>query len=133
VLPLAILVALCVLLDPGMIQAATLRESLLLQLLPPESNELANVVLEIRSSVGGDWAGDFAADLLEMYRQFAGQQGWRFEVRSDRWASHGGELAVRCFSRKPALQSASVLSVSFLIGRVAEGLAVLRHHDARLN
>lgn len=84
VLPVAILVALCVLLDPGMIQAATLRESLLLQLLPPESNELANVVLEIRSSVGGEWAGDFAADLLEMYRQFAGQQGWRFEVSSDR-------------------------------------------------
>jgi len=64
----------------GVFQAAALRESLLLQLLPPDSHEDCNVVLEVRSSVGGEWAGDFAADLLEMYRQFAGQQGWRFQV-----------------------------------------------------
>eukprot|EP00775_Hariotina_reticulata_P008267 gene8267-8455_t len=71
-------------------QAATLRESLLLQLLPPDNNEHADVVLEIRSSVGGEWAGDFAADLLEMYRQFAGHQGWRFEVLESKGTELGG-------------------------------------------
>lgn len=61
-------------------QVAELRESLLLALLPPDSSEDANVVLELRASVGGEWVAGFAEDLLDMYRSFAGEQGWRFEV-----------------------------------------------------
>eukprot|EP00878_Enallax_costatus_P034527 GHUV01038289.1.p1 GENE.GHUV01038289.1~~GHUV01038289.1.p1 ORF type:complete len:223 (+),score=69.70 GHUV01038289.1:167-835(+) len=60
-------------------QIAELRQSLLLSLLPPESSDEASVVLEIRSSVGGDWTAGFADDLLEMYRAFAAEHRWRFE------------------------------------------------------
>jgi hypothetical protein len=59
-----------------------LRDSLLLALIPPDSAEDANVVLELRASVGGDWVANFAEDLLDMYRRFAAEQGWRFEVGS---------------------------------------------------
>lgn len=61
-------------------QVAELQQSLLLALLPQDVEDDGNVILEIRSSVGGDWAGGFAADLLDMYRLFAAEHGWRFEV-----------------------------------------------------
>ncbi|WIA22515.1 hypothetical protein OEZ85_000957 [Tetradesmus obliquus] len=71
-------------------QVAELRESLLLALLPPDSSEDANVVLELRASVGGEWVVGFAEDLLDMYRSFAGEQGWRFEVLELKLAEYGG-------------------------------------------
>jgi hypothetical protein len=61
-------------------QVSELRESLLLALIPPDSAEGCNVVLELRASVGGDWVATFTQDLLDMYRRFAAEQGWRFEV-----------------------------------------------------
>lgn len=71
-------------------QVAELRESLLLALLPPDSSEDANVVLELRASVGGEWVAGFAEDLLDMYRSFAGEQGWRFEVLESKSGDSGG-------------------------------------------
>jgi hypothetical protein len=71
---------LCVMLCCAQIQE--LQQSLLLSMLPHNEEDEGNVILEIRSSVGGDWAGGFAADLLEMYRLFAAEQGWRFTVSS---------------------------------------------------
>lgn len=50
-------------------------------MLPHDKEDEGNVILELRSSVGGEWAGGFAADLLEMYRLFAAENGWKFEVR----------------------------------------------------
>jgi hypothetical protein len=57
-----------------------LQQSLLLALLPAEPEDDGDVILELRSSVGGEWAGGFAADLLEMYRLFAAEHGWKFQV-----------------------------------------------------
>lgn len=62
------------------LQVEELQQSLLLSMLPHDQEDEGNVILEIRSSVGGEWAGGFAADLLEMYRLFAANNGWRFEV-----------------------------------------------------
>lgn len=61
-------------------QIEELQQSLLLSMLPHDEEDEGNVILEVRSSVGGEWAGGFAADLLEMYRLFAAEQGWRFMV-----------------------------------------------------
>lgn len=61
-------------------QIEELQQSLLLSMLPHDEEDEGNVILEVRSSVGGEWAGGFAADLLEMYRLFAAEQGWRFTV-----------------------------------------------------
>ena len=51
-------------------------------LLPKDSNDDKNVVLEIRAGAGGDEAGLFAADLFRMYTRFAESEGWRVEVLS---------------------------------------------------
>jgi peptide chain release factor 1 len=71
-------------------QVSELRDSLLLALIPPDSAEGANVVLELRASVGGDWVAGFTEDLLDMYRRFAAEQGWRFEVSAPTWGSAAG-------------------------------------------
>ena len=43
-------------------------------------------VVEIRAGTGGDEAGLFASDLMEMYRRLAERQGWTIELMS---LSHG--------------------------------------------
>lgn len=63
---------------PG--QISELQQSLIHELLPADESGSANVVLEIRAGVGGEWAADFANDLLRMYSQYAASQGWRVEV-----------------------------------------------------
>ncbi|HET8618189.1 MAG TPA: peptide chain release factor 1 [Acidimicrobiales bacterium] len=49
-------------------------------LLPRDPNDERNVIVEIRGAEGGEEANLFARDLFEMYRAFAGRQGWSVEV-----------------------------------------------------
>jgi peptide chain release factor 1 len=57
-----------------------LRQELRIALLPKDSADQGNAILEIRAGAGGDEAALFAADLMEMYRRFAELQRWKFEV-----------------------------------------------------
>jgi len=49
-----------------------------------------SLVLEIRAGTGGEEAALFAGDLLQMYTQYAGSKGWRFEVLSASPTDLGG-------------------------------------------
>lgn len=49
-------------------------------LLPKDEADARNAILEIRPGTGGDEAGLFARDLLEMYQKYAGLSGWKFDV-----------------------------------------------------
>jgi len=49
-------------------------------LLPTDPNADRDVIVEIRGAEGGEEANLFARDLFEMYRTYASEQGWRFEV-----------------------------------------------------
>lgn len=51
-------------------------------LLPKDSNDERNAIIEIRAGTGGDEAGLFAADLLRMYQRYAALKGWNFELLS---------------------------------------------------
>jgi peptide chain release factor 1 len=59
---------------------ARLSDEVRLLLLPRDPNDERNVIVEIRGAEGGEEANLFARDLYEMYRAFAGRQGWRVEV-----------------------------------------------------
>jgi peptide chain release factor 1 len=61
-----------------------------LLLLPQDTNDERNTILEIRSGTGGEEAALFAADLFRMYSRYAETQGWRVEVMSLSEASAGG-------------------------------------------
>ena len=49
-------------------------------LLPKDSDDSRNAILEVRAGTGGDEAALFASDLFGMYQRFAVKHGWRFEV-----------------------------------------------------
>ncbi|MGC6413063.1 MAG: peptide chain release factor 1 [Candidatus Puniceispirillaceae bacterium] len=51
-----------------------------LLLLPKDSDDARNAILEVRAGTGGDEAALFASDLFGMYQRFATKYGWRFEV-----------------------------------------------------
>lgn len=51
-------------------------------LLPKDKDDSRSVILEIRAGTGGDEAALFGGDLLRMYRRYAEEKGWRFELLS---------------------------------------------------
>ena len=59
-------------------------------LLPKESNESKNVIMEIRAGTGGEESALFAADLFRMYAHYAQVKGWEIEVIDSSQSSKGG-------------------------------------------
>jgi len=57
-----------------------LEERIKIALLPKDSADSKNAVMEIRAGTGGDEAALFAADLFTMYRNYAAIQGWKVEI-----------------------------------------------------
>ncbi|ORZ24969.1 protein release factor class I [Lobosporangium transversale] len=56
-----------------------MEKQLLFSMLPTDSADEANAILEIRAGTGGNEAGLFAADILRMYERFAERQRWKWE------------------------------------------------------
>ena len=54
--------------------------ALQIMLLPKDEADTRNAIMEIRPGTGGDEAGLFARDLLEMYQKYAGFLGWTFDL-----------------------------------------------------
>lgn len=69
-------------LDELAIKIPALEEKIKISLLPKDSADSKNAVMEIRAGTGGDEAALFAADLFTMYKNYAALQGWRIEIVS---------------------------------------------------
>ncbi len=67
-----------------------LSEDLRLLLLPRDPNDDKNVIMEIRGAEGGEEANLFARDLFEMYRGYAGRQGFKLTVLESSQSELGG-------------------------------------------
>ncbi len=68
----------------------TLEKEIKHLLIPRDSRDEKNVIVEIRAGTGGDEAALFAADLFRMYTRFAERQGWRSEILSENAIGIGG-------------------------------------------
>ena len=51
-------------------------------LIPRDSRDKRNVILEIRAGAGGDEAGLFGGDLFRMYSRYAERHGWKVDIMS---------------------------------------------------
>ena len=71
-------------------QIQALEEAIKLKLLPTDSRDRRNVIVEIRAGAGGDEAGIFASDLFRMYTRFAERQGWKIDLMSSNETGVGG-------------------------------------------
>jgi peptide chain release factor 1 len=70
--------------------AAALWESLKDSFLAAEDNAVTSFFLELRAGTGGDEAALFVRDLFEMYRKYAEQMGWRWDVNDFSPSDRGG-------------------------------------------
>jgi len=55
-------------------------DDLLMALLPPDTDENRNAIMEIRAGTGGDEAALFAADLYRMYTHYAENKNWKIDL-----------------------------------------------------
>ena len=67
-----------------------LEEQIRLLLLPKDPNDEKNVIMEIRSGVGGEESALFAGDLYRMYSMYAETQGWKTEIANINETELGG-------------------------------------------
>jgi peptide chain release factor 1 len=65
-----------------------------LALLPKDPNDDRNAIVEIRGAEGGEEANLFARDLYDMFKSFAGRQGWKFELMEGSESDMGGFTTV---------------------------------------
>ena len=59
-------------------------------LLPKDSADELNVIVEVRAGTGGDEAALFAGDLFRMYTRYADMLGWKSEIISQSEGEFGG-------------------------------------------
>jgi peptide chain release factor 1 len=65
-------------------------EELKLLLLPKDTRDERNVIMEIRAGAGGEEAALFASDLYRMYTRYAENQGWKCQILSANVTGIGG-------------------------------------------
>ncbi|GFE64047.1 peptide chain release factor 1 [Litoreibacter roseus] len=64
--------------------------SIKLALLPKDAADARPAMIEIRPGTGGDEAALFAGDLLNMYRRYAENHGWTFDIIEEQASDLGG-------------------------------------------
>lgn len=67
-----------------------LEKEVQLLLIPKDTDDKANIVLEVRAGTGGDEAALFAGDLFRMYTRYAQLEGWKVDVVSLSEGDAGG-------------------------------------------
>ncbi len=71
-------------------RAEALEQALHLLLVPRDPNDEKDVILEVRAGAGGDEAGLFGEELLQMYLRYAEQKGWKTELLDVSQGNSGG-------------------------------------------
>jgi peptide chain release factor 1 len=71
-------------------QAQDIEAKLKTMLLPSDSRDRRNVIVEIRAGTGGSEATLFAADLFRMYSRYAENMNWTIEILSQNETGVGG-------------------------------------------
>ena len=68
----------------------SLRQEMMILLLPKDPNDEKNVILEIRAGTGGDEASLFTEELFTTYIRFAEKRRWKIEILSSSAGTVGG-------------------------------------------
>ncbi len=71
-------------------EKVNLENELQILLLPHDSNDEKNVIVEIKGAAGGDEANIFAGDLFDMYTKYAAREGWQISITNSIEGAQGG-------------------------------------------
>ncbi len=108
-----------------------LESQLKLQLMPKDSRDDKNVILEIRAGTGGEEAGLFAGDLFRMYSRYAETKGWKIDIIESNPSSAGGfKEIISMVQGKGAFSSLKFESGTHRVQRVPETEAQGRVHTS---
>ena len=77
-------------LESGKIRRTELEQQLRVLLLPRDPNDDRNVILELRTGVGGEESALFAHSLYRMYTMYADAHGWKTEIANLNETELGG-------------------------------------------
>ncbi len=77
-------------------EIARLEEKVQYSLLPRDTTEDRDAIVEIRAGTGGDEASLFAGDLLGMYQHYSEAKGWKFELMEASPSDVGGFKEAVC-------------------------------------
>lgn len=69
---------------------AVLEEDITLLLLPKDPNDDRDVMLEVRAGTGGDEASIFAGDLVNIYKKYSDERGWKVSTIDESRGTDGG-------------------------------------------
>jgi peptide chain release factor 1 len=59
-------------------------------LVPPDARDSCNIIMEVRAGTGGDEASLFVSDCVRMYKCYADQKGWKYDLLSSTPSELGG-------------------------------------------
>jgi peptide chain release factor 1 len=68
----------------------TLKQNILISMIPPDPTDSRNTIVEIRAGAGGDEASLFVGDLTRMYQRYAELKSWKLEPMSSSPSGVGG-------------------------------------------
>jgi len=77
-------------LDKNTKEKQNLEKKIKIFLVPKDSNDKKNVIVEIRAGAGGDEAALFAEDLYKLYSRYAESKNWKHRVLSSNSLGIGG-------------------------------------------
>src|SRR5215468_211510 len=111
----------------------TLEAELKVLLIPKDPNDEKNVILEIRAGAGGDEAGLFGEEVLQMYLRYADRKGWKAEL-VDMSAGNAGGIkdATATLSGEAVYSSMKYESGVHRVQRVPETEAQGRIHTSTI-
>jgi peptide chain release factor 1 len=87
-------------------EAREVYESVTGALVQADDNKVGSVMLEVRAGTGGDEAGIWAGDLLDMYRKYAAKAGWTLELLDMTPGDAGGVRSAVANLRGPGVWTA---------------------------
>ncbi len=76
--------------EESKLKLSVLEEEIKLILIPKDSEDFKNVVIEIRAGTGGDEASIFAGDLYRMYTKYCQSRGWSTSFIDSNEGTAGG-------------------------------------------
>jgi peptide chain release factor 1 len=110
---------------------AAMEQDIRILLLPRDSADERNVIVEVRAGTGGDEAALFAGDLVRMYQRYADLRGWTFALIEESPGEAGGfKEAIAKISGKGAYARLKYESGVHRVQRVPETEASGRIHTS---
>jgi peptide chain release factor 1 len=102
-------------------------------LIPPDPNDNRNTIIELRAGTGGEEAALFVSDCARMYKLYADQMGWKYEMLSFTPSDMGGcKECVMVFSGPQVHRFMQHESGTHRVQRVPETEAQGRVHTSAI-